>query len=340
MIYPFTSVLDIMKPSKIDPKKATQVATLKQALKSPEYFWEEKLDGISILSIGGRLYSNVISKKTGFPSEKSQHLPYVYENLSKLGSYLILDGEAYLPGYKSNDVTSITNSAVDKALIKQSKNQFLQYHVYDILRDIDGTWLTNQPFEIRRHRLEEIFRDHLASSKSIVLNSIHRVDKEDPQAAFESLILAGYEGIVLKHKDGFYLPGKRPQRNQIKLKANLTDDVVIIGFNPPTRRYSGKNLESWLYWEDGEPVTKHHALGLIGSIVIGKYNAQGELVEVGNITGLKDDERSDMTSNPDKYIGQVAKIKAMEITEDGKYRHANYKGLHGDKRAEECKIGD
>ena len=345
LIYPFTSVLDIMKPCKVDPKKPTQVKMLESALTDSNYIWEEKLDGISILSIGGRLFSNVISKKTGYPSEKTLHLPQVSKAVELLGTKLILDGEAYYPGFKSNNVTSITNSSVDEALRKQSEGVYLQYWVYDILRDIDGTWLINKPFIERRKRLEEIFVEYFSDipGSALVLNEVHDMadpDEERAQVAFERIIAAGGEGLVLKDKYGTYQPGKRPMGVQIKVKASLEDDVVIMGFNPPIKIYTGKNLESWPYWEEGVPVTENYHKGLIGSIMIGKYDSQNNLIQVGNVTGIKDSVRVDMTMNPEKYIDQVIVIKAMEKTEDGMYRHANYKGLHGDKNPFECKLED
>ena len=335
--YPFTTILDIMKPSKINQSNKNHVKQLNEILKSPEYIWEEKLDGISILAIGGRLFSNKVSSKTGWPGEKTSHMPKVAEELEGLGK-LILDGEAYRPGYKSNNVTSITNSNIPTALAKQSETEWLQYHVYDMLRDIDGTWMLNWPFEQRRARLEELFANELVNAEYCILNAVHEVSEEDPQEAFESIIAKGLEGIVLKHKQGTYQPGKRPMWVQVKMKANLEDDVVIMGFEPATRKYTGKNLETWPYWEDDVPVTKNYALGLIGSIQIGKYNAFNDLVSIGSVTGITDSLREEMTLHPEEYIGTVIKIKAMEKTEDGKYRHANFKGFHEDKNPWECKL--
>lgn len=339
--YPFTSVLDIMKPSKIDKDNKTHVNRLNKCLHSPEFYWEEKLDGISILSIGGRLFSNKVAKETGWPGEKTMHMPQVSIPLQKISKYLLLDGEAYRPGWKSNQVTSITNTKdIALALAKQAERGNLQYHVYDILRDIDGTWILNQPFEFRRKRLEEIFANELHGYQDIILNPIHKCIEEDPEVALADILAKGLEGIVLKHKDGTYQPGKRPMWNQVKLKASFEDDVVITGFEPATRKYTGKNIETWQYWENGEPVTSNYALGLIGSITIGKYDDNGTLVDVGRVTGLTDALRADMTKNPEKYIGQVIVIKGMEKTEDGKYRHANFHHFHEDKNPKECKLNE
>jgi ATP-dependent DNA ligase len=339
LVYPFTTVLDIMKPSKIDKRNPAQVKQLKDCMHSPDYMWEEKLDGISILAIGGRLFSNKVSKKTGWPGEKTLHMPQVSQPLMKVSPYLVLDGEAYVPGYKSNDVTSITNSDIPVALSKQAERGNLQYHVYDILRDTDGTWINNWPFEKRRKKLEELFATLITGNEfsHIVLNPIHET-AEDPEAALDEILSRGLEGIVLKHKQGTYQPGRRPMWVQVKMKASMEDDVVITGFEPATRKYTGKNLATWPYWENDEPVTSNYALGLIGSIRVGKYNTEGKLVDIGKVTGINETLRKDFTEHPDKYIGEVIKIKAMETTEDGKYRHANFLEFHPDKNPTECKL--
>lgn len=339
-LYPFEEELKIMKPCKVDTRKETAKQKLLACMQSSNYYWEMKLDGISIMSIGGRLYSNKISSKTGVPSEKTLHCPHISKPLQEWGGEsLILDGELYKMGWKSYDVTSITNSKVETALAKQVVKGQLDYYVYDILRDTDGTWMTDKPFSERRKRLEELFRVELADEPHIFLNDIHECSEGDTKEALADILSKGLEGIVLKSKDGIYQPGKRPMWNQIKLKASFEDDVVIMGFVPATKEYTGDNLEHWPYWEEGVPVTKHYKEGLIGSITIGKYK-DDELVSVGRVTGLTDELRLDMTKNPEKYIGRVIIIKGMERTTDGNYRHASFRAFHADKNAHECRLGE
>lgn len=338
LAYPFTSVLEIMKPSKVDNSKKSHVLKLNEILKSPDYLWEEKLDGISIMSIGGRLYGNGTSKKNGLPVEKTDRMPYVVRTLTQAGNKAIFDGEGYIPGLKSNDIASLLNCNLTDSLSKQVQKGYVEYHVYDMLRDVDGTWMINMPFEARRKRLEAVFDDFFKNSASVKLNPIHSTE-EDVLTAFEKIVSKGLEGSVLKSKSGLYVPGKRPQWNQVKLKASFEDDVVIIGFNEATKKYSGNDFDNWPYWIDGEPVSEHYYNGWVGSIQIGKYS-NGTLVPVGNVTGLTRDLRISMTENPEQYLNRVIVIKAMEKTPDGNYRHANFKQFHADKRPEECVIKD
>ena len=336
--YPLGEIINIMKPCKIDSDNENHTEKLNDIMNSQNYIWEEKLDGISMLSIGSRLFGNVISKKTGYPLEKSFHLPHIVKELRVAGGKIIFDGEIYVPGYKSNDVVSITNSNVELAIAKQKETCFLQYWIYDILYDENGTDIRNKPFKERRYILEHIFDKYFLDSEYVILNEVHECSIYSAKKAFDDIISNKGEGIVLKNKLGKYMSGKRPMWNQIKMKASIEDDVIILGFKPPVKLYTGSNIDSWKYWEDGMPVSDNYYKGLIGSITIGKYDSNNDIVEIGSVTGISDEVRIDMTKFPENYIGQVIIIKAMEETEDGKYRHANYNGIHPDKNPFECVI--
>lgn len=317
-----------MKPCKLttanDLKKFQAIIS-----NSNDYFFEEKLDGISCTYEDGKLFSNLGTEKTDkFPQ-------IVKPLLDNLGTDIVLDGELYIHGWKCNQVVSITNCGTEESLAKQAIHGYMEYHVYDILRDTDGTDMTVVPFEKRRARLEEIFRGSMQHAEYVKLNPIWDIAVDDVMAKFDEVVSAGLEGIVLKKKDGLYMCGKRPKWNQIKLKASYEDDVVVVGFAEPNKAYTGKDIEHWPYWEDGQPVTQHWYEKLVGSIIIGKYK-DGELITVGRVSGITETLRKDMTLHPNNYIGRVIKIKGMEKTTEGNYRHFNFKGFHPDKRAEEC----
>ncbi|MBT9167361.1 MAG: DNA ligase [Syntrophomonadaceae bacterium] len=153
----------------------------------------------------------------------------------------------------------------------------------------------------------------------------------------EQILSNGGEGIVLKDVNGLYYPGKRPTGNWIKIKIELDDDVIITGFEPATRIYTGGDRANWLYWEGVEPVTKYHALGWIGAIKFGKYK-DGKIVELGRCSGMDETLREQMSKTPSAFIGQVITITAMEQTADGFYRHPRFTKFHSDKNPHECTI--
>jgi len=323
--YPLNFTLQPMKPAK--PSKLAKV------MKSSDYIAEEKIDGCHYFSIGGRIFSTRVSVKDGIPVEKTRQAEHLATILKQGGDKLILDGEIYLPGRKSQDVVSIMGSNPDVALAKQKEDAFVQYKVFDILRDPNGKWVTNQPWSERRKLLQACI-EHFHFDPSFV--QISPVVEKDKERFLEEVLDRGGEGIVLKHIGKPYICGKRPAWNWIKCKVEIEDDVVIMGFEPPEKLYTGKDVANWTYWEGSTPVTRYWHHGWIGAIIFGKYDREGRIVRLGTCSGMTDEERAAFSAHPEKYIGRVIKIKAMERTRDGAYRHCSFKGLHPDKNAHEC----
>lgn len=328
---------------------------------NPAYIAEEKFDGVRMLSIGGRFFSRRISDIDGIPVEKTAQVPHLASVLEKYPN-LILDGEVYYEGMTSNEVTSIMGSLPERAVALQEERGKLKYVAFDILRDFDGNWLIDLPWTKRRAALiKTIEQIHLDSAHDRNANGAYielSTVQYDNKREFYNLIMErGGEGVILKNINGKYIPEKKPAWNWVKVKKHITDDVVIIGFKPPVREYEGKELDTWKYWEhvdeggsqlvydptleefahyDLTPVTKFYFNDWIGAVKFGKYDKDGNLVELGECSGLTDELRKDMSENPDKYIGQAIEIGAMERTKDGFYRHPQFIRMRPDKNPSEC----
>ncbi|ALA07247.1 hypothetical protein SECTIM467_123 [Brevibacillus phage SecTim467] len=244
----------------------------------------------------------------------------------------------------------------------------LDYVVFDILRDFDGNWLMDKPWKERRIILEQVvgqikldlikynsnFFDKIDVSRVVVYN------KRD---FYKEIMARDGEGVMLKHVNGTYHPDKKPAWNWVKVKKHITADVIITGFKPAKRDYKGDERATHQWWEGingdiwqlsgeeeaervgkevGHPlaaVTKFYAMKWIGSIIFSQYNADGELVEVGDCSGISEELRKDMSINPSKYIGKVIEIGAMEVTKDGFYRHPQFSRFRDDKNAKDCIVG-
>jgi bifunctional non-homologous end joining protein LigD len=142
----------------------------------------------------------------------------------------------------------------------------------------------------------------------------------------------GLEGIVAKHSQSLYEPGKR-SRQWLKVKTHLTQDAVIAGFTDPggARKY-------------------------FGALVLGVYEGN-ELKYIGNVGGgfnaktLKDIyERLKPlirkacpfsavpeTHGPVTWVKPelVCEVTFSEWTEDGILRHPVFLRLREDKSARE-----
>lgn len=337
-------------------------AKLESFMSDPNYVAEVKWDGSRYLSIIGRFFSRRISDVDGIPVEKSDRVPHLSEHLSTFPG-LILDGELYVPGKTSNEVTSILGAKAEKAIERQGEQGKLYYMVYDILM-FQGEWLVDKPWHERREILERVF--------PIVRNEFMKCPEyvtENKKEFLAKVLAEGGEGIMLKNINGKYVPGKKPAKNWIKVKTEIDDDVVIMGFKDAVREYTGKEIESWSYWinpsgekefvintynvldatlVDGErvfvpkegwvPVTKFFFNDWKGAVKFGKFDANGNLIELGECSGITDELRKDMSENPHNYIGEVMEIKAMQRTKDGFYRHPQFSRMRDDKNSSECVI--
>lgn len=345
--YPLQKVLKVMKPNKFDLDNPKHKQRLEEMLDDTfEWGAEEKIDGCHYTSINGRFFSTRISSGKEIPVEKTANFPHITNIINALNMpNLILDGEITIPGKTSQYVTRVTGASPDTAVAFQRDNDdWVQYKIFDILRMPNGQWLNNIPYYRRRKLLEQLLNEYLRSDYITMTT----MKVEGKREFLNHIYDYGGEGIVLKKLNGLYVFDKTPMWNQMKVKKEDEADVVVMDFLPPNEHYTGKKFETHPYWMNaaGEktsspvddsfyPVTKYYYYGWIGSVVIGQYK-DGILVKRGSSSGMDEETRKDMTFNPEKYIGRVAKIKYMEKTEDDNYRHPKWIGIHADKNPKEC----
>ena len=235
----------------------------------------------------------------------------------------------------------------------------IHYYVHDILMYNGIDFVSAETGSWDRYCiLEKIWKLHGLDKYDFL--ELAEVWTDDLYAKVGDALAAGEEGMVIKHKEGKYEPGKRPKTN---LKAKKVDfaDVIIMGFEEPTKEYYGKELDSWGYnilpegtllqgtyldlceiFNEVIPVTKPYYYNWKNSrIKIGVYK-NGSLVEVGTIhSGISDEMKQDMSEHPEKYLGQVCSIQMMEVdSKAGTIRHGFYKHMHLDKNATDCRYED
>ena len=282
------------------------------------------------------------------------HLKPFFDDLPN-GTCLL--GEIYFPNNEgSNNVTTIMGCLKDKAIARQEKGEKLHYYIFDVLA-YDG---------------HPEFKDCMMS-RLITLNRLYNLyngyncvevakyyDGKELWDQLQIILASGGEGIVMTKKNTSYQPGKRPARQTVKVKRELEEsiDAVILDANAPTRDYTGKEIETWKYWEDiktgeklqgdyyreydltgsPEPVTKNYFYGWAGSLVIGLYNTEtGKYNPIGSLSGLTEE----VLSNWKDYRGKVVEVTGMQIfrDENGKFsgiRHPKLKSFRDDKAAKEC----
>ena len=356
-LYPEATMYEAMKIH------ASTDAQLLKACESGDYFAQLKKDGywyqFEKTENYSYLFSRTASKVTGLQAEKSANVPHIVEAFSCLPANTILIGEIYYPGGSSKNVTEIMGCLPAKAIERQNGAKGkIHYYIHDVLM-LDGVDLVANKVnnETRYKILKGAFEyydlaqyDFLELATAWADNLYERVG---------SALATGEEGMVLKHKEGIYEPGKRPATN---LKAKKVDfaDAVIIGFEEPTKEYYGKEIENWQYWIDKEfeerlpigchygkldaiAVTKPYYMGWdCARIKIGAYDDTGRLYPIGTIhSGISDEMKKDMSENPENYLGQVCAIQCMEVDKKAyTIRHGFFKFMREDKGATDCLIRD
>jgi ATP-dependent DNA ligase len=281
-----------------------------------------------------------------WPTERTDNLPHLRDLQTGELYGTILDGEIWKEGCRSHDITSMVGGLPETSIANQEAEGYVTYRIYDILQ-YKGDDVTDWPFYKRRQLLQHTFRYLQEINENIVINSpalgldyaalvnnyydlSEQVPHELKEAKYTELLANGGEGMILKHKDSTYHLGKihkgkgvpskvkASSRNGlkwspwVKWKKKDTFDCVVLGFSPATRLYKGSEpLENWPYWENGEPVTKRHFHGWPGAIIFGQYH-NGELIEVGNTSGITEDWLQRFKDHPNDFIGNVIVVEAME----------------------------
>lgn len=365
----FPGAEDLMiQPMLIWTLPANKKDKLSEICASGEYFATEKIDGALYqfcrTDKGNYLFGRTVSVKNGLLTNKIDNVPHIDSALSCLPCGTVIVGEIYVPGGTSKNVTSIMGCLPAEAIKRQDKQGKIKYYLYDMIF-YNGEDMQSWGAEARYQKLVETWNEfHLEQFDFLRLAESFDTGIEE---RLSQILAAGGEGIVLKKKDAPYSEGKRPAWATIKCKQMDTIDLVCTRAIKATKEYTGKELETWPYWQErserdqnGEytwlssegqyyedylhnphiyrPVTKPYFYGWKTAIGIGAYDDEGNLKEIGTVSsGLTDEMRAHL----DNYVGKVVALQCMSIDRKEKtLRHPIVKAWRDDKNAAECKLSE
>jgi bifunctional non-homologous end joining protein LigD len=311
-------------PANIKPMKATLVD---EPFDEPGWLFEVKWDGYRAIANIQKDEVSLISRNN-LPFEK--YYP-INDALKKWGMNAVLDGELLVLNEKGvSDFGAMQNwrSEADGNLV---------FYIFDILW-YEGKNLMSLPLIERQAILKEVLptdNDHIRQSKVFDANGI------DFFAAAERM---GLEGIIAKKADSAYTSDLR-SKEWLKVKVQRRQEVVIAGF------------------------TKNEGTGKsFSALVLGVYDNKGDLQFVGKVgTGFSDKLQKGMmeqftplitkespfdyevdvdkpTRFRPKRMGAkptwlkpelVCEVGFAEVTSDGVFRQASFKGMRTDKKAKD-----
>ena len=292
---------------------------MSEVCENGQYFAEEKIDGLLYVYYKGTegqgyLFARTISKKTGLLVEKGANVPHIMQALDCFPNSSIVIGEIYFNGCTAKDCVSIMGCLPEEAIKRQESGKGkIKFYLHDIVQYDGINLMTTGAWD--RYRILQALWEKYNLSNYPFLRLAEAVE-DNIEDEVSRILAAGGEGMVLKKRDGLYYPGKRPAHITVKFKQMDDIDLVCTRTIPATREYTGKELETWPYWERNigleerfiatscmydsqeegwEPVTKPYALGWHTAIGIGAYGDDGKLVELGTVSsGLTDEDRAGM----------------------------------------------
>ncbi len=330
---------DVMKY--YDVKDPAKKNLLSEAMESGDYFAEEKRDGYHY-----RFFKHpdgtceLLSRNKGVSgdfNDKLDRVPHLEAAFENLPNGTVLEGEVCY-GKTSKDVNTVMLCGAAKAIARQEATTLATYYVFDITY-LEGVSVMGKSALERINLVKEVL-DKYVDSRCVeyavpVLENISDYLAE--------ILSSGREGIVLKKKGSRYLPGKRKAHDTYKIKQIDTADVLIMDVLMPTSEYTGKDPENYKYRdEEGNPINRLYALGYANSFVIGAYNEDGALVQIGTVASGLDDAIREMAANhPEDFIYTPIEVACMSKDCVGKtLRHPRLVKWRRDKAAKDCTLKD
>ena len=218
-----------------------------------------------------------ISGKGLFSRNKKRypHLDHIVAEINKLPSTIILDGELYSDTLTFQEIVGIVKRETLKEGDEKKQLQ-IKLHVYDIINEA--------PYELRYTNLQILFNkykfQHLVLVKSDICES-----EEAIKELHARYVQEGYEGLMLRNKTGLYKNSRAVDLQ--KYKEFFDGEFKIVAFK------EGEGLEA-------------------GCVI---WICEAENGQFACRPRGTREERIELYSNGDKYVGKKLTVRYQEMTD-------------------------
>lgn len=267
---------------------------------------QPKIDGIHGLYQNDFIFNEKnnewdIQKSRSFYSRKKNrfpHLDHITDELEKVKLTLKIDGELYSdisttskPTERQSIQDNITlshqelNGLTRKVELTKNDSERIK-HIIFLVFDIA---IPNMTFKERHALLKEYFSNNTFKYVKLLETSECKT-REEVEKFMNKYVSLGFEGLMLRNKDGLYIPNYRSSDLQ-KYKRFQDAEFKIVGFTE-----SDKSTEK----------------GAIKWICETKKHKQFTVRPKGSLP-----ERRKLFKNGNKYIGMYLKVVFFDYTDDG-----------------------
>ena len=310
-------------PQNIKPMKATLVD---EPFDDPDWLYEVKWDGYRAIASINKGEAELISRNN-LPFDKYYPINKILKSW-KINA--VIDGEILVLNDKGvSDFGALQNwrSEADGNLV---------YYVFDILW-YDGKNLMGLPLKQRQAILGDVLPandDHVRQSKVFNASGIE---------FFNAAERMGLEGIIAKNANSVYTSDLR-SKEWLKIKVKRRQEVIIAGFTKNAGTAKAFSALLLAFYEDG--VLRY--AGKVGTGFSDKLQKEMMAQFKPLIT-----DKSPFTVEPDvdkpsrfrpQRLGAkptwlkpelVCEINFAEVTSEGVFRQASFKGMRTDKKAKD-----
>jgi DNA ligase-1 len=257
---------------------------------------QPKLDGLRCVIYLDPITGEIRRQsRTGTYFDTMTHIAQSLTPLFAKYPNVVLDGELYTTEMPFEELAGhIKRKLLDDA--DHEKLKAIEYHIYDV---IDET--PTATYEVRYNSIKRMFASLAASTVSSphalppyirLVNTVEAKTPADFKSNFAKFIEEGYEGIMLRNKDGKYRGNYRSHDLQ-KYKEFVEEEYPIVGFTQGDGRDKGTVI--WICRTKEEKEFNVRPRGTIAA-------------------------RTFLFNNGHKYIGKMLTVIYQELTEEGKPR--------------------